>query len=93
MTTRGRQPPPETLSALKRLSEMIDLVYFMGYIGRKTHYSRKPHADPWGYTQAMLTERHSPIPLPDIVAVFAGVGCKNEVEASEWVVLHDKFIP
>src|SRR5690242_7375041 len=83
-------PAPDTQTAIGRLSEMVDLVYFMGYIGRKTKYGKEPHTEAWGYTRQMLHERGSPIDPEAVINVFEEFGIHNEVEAAEWVVLNDK---
>ena len=93
VTDGGEGPPQEIQQAIRRLSEMVDLAYFMGYIGRKSAYGKKPHAEPWGYTRQMLRERDGPVSLEEIVEAFENLGIHDEIKAAEWVVLNDKHIP
>lgn len=92
-TKRGNTNTRATLEAIRRLSEMINLVDFAGHIGRRTKYGDKPHADAWGYTRKYLATYSVPISLDAVMAQFESVGCHNEVQAAEWVVLNDKHIP
>jgi hypothetical protein len=82
-----------TLEAIGQLSEMINLVDFAGYIGRRTKYGDRPHAAAWGHTRKYLDTYSVPISLDDVVVLFESVGCPNEVKAAEWVVLNDRYIP
>jgi len=81
------------LEAIGRLSEMINLVDYAGYIGRRTKYGEKPHADAWGHTRKYLATYPVPISLDALVEQFKSVGCGTEVEAAEWIVLNDQHIP
>ena len=82
-----------TLEAIRQLSEMINLVDFAGYIGRRSKYGAKPHPDAWGHTRMYLTTCSAPISLESLVEQFQSVGCENEVQAAEWIVLNDRLIP
>lgn len=91
--TSGTPEMSKKLKTIGQLSEMINLVDFSAYIGRRTKYGDKPHSEPWGYTRKYLATYPVPISLPNLIALFEGVGCHNEVQAAEWIVLNDKHIP
>ncbi len=88
-----KQQLAATLEIIKQLSNMINLVDFAAYIGRRTRYGDKPHADTWGHTRKYLTTYSVPISLESVISLFETAGCQNEVQAAEWVVLNDPHIP
>lgn len=92
---QGEEMPekPDTTEAIRRLSEMVDLGYFYGYIGKRSRYGKKPHTQPWGYTSQLLRKWNIPIQVEEVATLFGELGCSTEVEAAEWCVLNEELLP
>src|SRR5687768_10920915 len=90
--TPNKQQLAVTLNTVEQLSTMINLVDYAAYIGRRTKYGDKPHVEPWGHTRKYLSTYSVPISLDEVIALFEGAACQNEVQAAEWVVLNDEHV-
>jgi hypothetical protein len=89
----SKQQLAVTLNTIEQLSTMINLVDYAAYIGRRTKYGDKPLVEPWGHTRKYLSSYSVPVNVEGVIALFEGVGCQNEVQAAEWVVLNDEHVP
>ncbi len=83
----------EQLSIIKHISDMIDLVEYQMYIGRKTKYGDKPGPEPWYHTQKLLETYPSKPSLEEVVNHFQELGVNNEVEAAMFIGINMKHIP
>jgi hypothetical protein len=77
---------------IMQLSELCDLIGLRTYIVDKTKYGKKPGPEAWTHTRACLAT-YAPTSDPEeVICLFKGVGCKNEIEAVRWLLKHDKLV-
>ncbi len=78
--------------ALKRLSELCDLVAFADVVGRKTKYGEKSGPSDWHFTTAFFREYGLCTP-DEAIALFKEAGADNDIEAMFHVVNSQHLIP
>jgi hypothetical protein len=84
--------PIDPAQIVKQLSEMIDLIEYQDVIGRKTRYGKKPGPDPWHHTRALLKTYTNAPDAKEVIRLFESAGCKDEVAAAKWIVIHDDLV-
>ena len=90
--------PPEDMDKVKgtimQLSELCDLVGLRVQLIDRSNYGKKPYpSDPWGYTRDFLAYYAESTDPQQVITLFEGAGCKNDIEAARWLVRHDKIVP
>jgi hypothetical protein len=86
---------PEQKSILKQLSQMIDLVEFQAYVGRKTKFGKQPGPEAWYHTRALLatyTDLPGKPAVEDVISYFKQLGIQSEVEAAMFVGVNIKHV-
>ena len=78
---------------IRQLSAMIDLIEYQDVIGRKTRYGKRPGPDPWYHTRRLVETYPQGVDVAQVISLFEQAGCKDEVQAAKWIVLHDDLIP
>jgi hypothetical protein len=80
-----RYDPRRAEEVIMQLSAIIDPIALMGMIAKKTKYGRKPGPSPWHYTRQWLAGYGRAEDTDKVIAAFALVGVKDEVDAGVWL--------
>jgi len=84
--------PRELHPALKRLSELTDLVGYQTYVGRKTKHGMKAGSEAWVYTRKYIGD-HAECSPDEAIVLFKEAGADNDIEALFHVALSLHLIP
>jgi hypothetical protein len=80
-------------STIMQLSELTDLIGLRTYIVKKTRYGRKPGRESWAYTREAISMYAPNTDADEVIRLFKGVGCQDEIEAVRWLLKHDELVP
>jgi hypothetical protein len=89
----GQKGKAQVRSTIMQLSELTDLIGLRTYVVNKTKYGRKPGRQAWSHTRAAMALFAPGKNVEDVIQLFEGVGCKNEIEAVRWLLKNDDMIP
>ncbi len=78
---------------IMQLSELTDLIGLRTYVVEKTKYGRKAGPQAWTHTRACLAIYAPSTDPEEVIRLFHGVGCKDEIEAVRWLLRHDELVP
>ena len=98
MSTPRDKPPLEDMgrvqAVITQLSELCDLIGLREQVIHKSKLGKKPHrTDPWGYTRAFLTYYAETTDPQQVIGLFESVGCRNDIEAVQFILRHDEIVP
>jgi hypothetical protein len=74
------ETPTELHPALKRLSELMDLIAYADIVGRKTRYGDKSGPDAWYFTRAFV-EQYADCTVQEAIELFKQAGADSDIEA------------
>ena len=81
-----KQTPKELHPALKRLSELTDLVGLQDYLGRKTRDGDKLGPEPWHWTRQYIS-KHALCAQEQAIELLKEAGADNDIEAMFHIVV------
>lgn len=85
------QQKPENI--VKQLSELCDVLGLREEVVKHTKYGKQPHpSDQWGFTRAFIAEYADRTDAQEVIAIFEGLGIKDEIGAARWLLKHDDLI-
>jgi hypothetical protein len=77
-----------------RLSELCDLIGLRTHIIEGTKRGRKLHAGgPWHCTRDYMQGYADPSNTERVIELFEEAGCKDEIAAVRWLLVHDELVP
>ncbi len=81
-------------ATIMQLSQLCDLVGYADYVAEHTKYGKRPHkSDRWGYTRAYMNSYGDPADTDEVIRLFQAEGLPDEIEATRWLLQHDKLVP
>jgi hypothetical protein len=93
MSPIPKKTPQELHPALKRLSELTDLVLFQDWIGRKTKDGDRSGPQAWHFTRQYVAKHMKNCDAAEVIALFTEAGADNDIEAMFHVVNAIHLIP
>ena len=90
---QGEQEQERVRATIMQLSDLTDLIGIRTYVIKRTPRGKSSNPDPWGYTREALAMYAPETDADEVIKLFEGAGCKNELEAVRWLLQYDELVP
>src|SRR3954453_2435530 len=84
----GEREQERARSTIMQLSALTDLIGIRTYVIKRTPKGKSTNPAPWGYTREALATYAPDADADEVIRLFEGAGCKNELEAVRWLLKH-----